>query len=1109
MKFLKEVYLSNWYGFVNERIYFDKYGTFITGENESGKSTILDAIKYAFMGDTQFNKGAEAKGAERRTLASYTRCLYNPSERLFHRKDDDIYTHIFLGFEDDGISAQGSPVLPVVNPITIGCIIHTNKNNNTDTTWYKIEKDIKDVIFTKNVDGHTYSLIGREFVDSNEDAQSANNIVSVFPNANLAIKEFMFTLGLRFNEYEMDKYKDEMRRMLAYNSKNKIVDFIKEYVLKPSAVNIDRLRESKKDFDNVKREMDKLLAEVQGLTAIRESFNKYQSALKRIAVDEYKTLLHYNSKSARDLKILESDLVSAKHEKESLDRRLAETRNKIVEINKEIMQINRSLEGRAEPIEEMNNRLQELQNKKMTMQKAIDRIEVMCHTLNTLAANCIISYSLLECDWTDRDIDAWDKERNLGEIRDAIQSKLDKYLDELHKATVQKNEHMDTISELNDDINGLKNNSARVPEDVRTLINAINAEFAGRRINAKATYAAESVVEIVDEDWRDAVEACVGNDRYNVLVDKEYYDIAYAVQGRLKLKNARLVNVKKLFDKTYRVLDDSVFNLLQIENKTARKYFEFRLGTVVACERPDDVDKYEKAIAQNRRASGNMTVFYMHDVKDFCMGMQSIKMTLARKEQARNKAHKELSTIESRIATINAQIQELKNVQVELNKDFDFEIYDDMYQMRIQIANQIRRINEAQDTINGDEQYVENLAQLNACQNRRAAAEQEATDLGRQIGRVESKIERTLKDIETAKALFEEQEAKLMAARENTPDEAVLAESEYAKYLEDVQSGKTVRPFLLPETLAKKKDEAYRELMTLESTHHAVFRDFECTVDEAQLRKSLQRLDEIAVKDLEVAKNKLSEQQASLEAIFKNEIVVAIYENVNEGKRRLRMMNNSLKKMSFETEYQFVTKDIVDGSDYEIIMNYARYLQAEQDAQASLFGQSNFTVMSEEETKKLLDDIQTVLSRIASDDTDVDYLQGLADYRNYMTYDIRTENKATGQAGLLSKDSGYNSGAGAQIPYTVILTVALVMEYNKNPEKSTIRIMFMDEPFEKMSSNNVKKMIDFFREQNLQVIFCGASKMDCIGENCGAIIPVLKKDRCHMTIGSVNYKQIA
>lgn len=31
--------------------------TLISGENECGKSTILDAIKYAYTGDTQFNKG--------------------------------------------------------------------------------------------------------------------------------------------------------------------------------------------------------------------------------------------------------------------------------------------------------------------------------------------------------------------------------------------------------------------------------------------------------------------------------------------------------------------------------------------------------------------------------------------------------------------------------------------------------------------------------------------------------------------------------------------------------------------------------------------------------------------------------------------------------------------------------------------------------------------------------------------------------------------------------------------------------------------------------------------------------------------------------------------
>ena len=53
---LREVKLINWYGFVNETIPLSDHMTLITGENESGKSTILDAIKYAYTGDTKFNE---------------------------------------------------------------------------------------------------------------------------------------------------------------------------------------------------------------------------------------------------------------------------------------------------------------------------------------------------------------------------------------------------------------------------------------------------------------------------------------------------------------------------------------------------------------------------------------------------------------------------------------------------------------------------------------------------------------------------------------------------------------------------------------------------------------------------------------------------------------------------------------------------------------------------------------------------------------------------------------------------------------------------------------------------------------------------------------------
>ena len=71
---LRNVQLINWYGFTNTVVPVAENLTLISGENECGKSTILDAIKYAYTGDTQFNKATSGynTGVGKRNLISYT-----------------------------------------------------------------------------------------------------------------------------------------------------------------------------------------------------------------------------------------------------------------------------------------------------------------------------------------------------------------------------------------------------------------------------------------------------------------------------------------------------------------------------------------------------------------------------------------------------------------------------------------------------------------------------------------------------------------------------------------------------------------------------------------------------------------------------------------------------------------------------------------------------------------------------------------------------------------------------------------------------------------------------------------------------------------------------
>ena len=59
MVILKQVRLVNWYAFNHNTFPIGRF-TLIMGRNGSGKSVILDAIRYGAFGDTAFNKSTES-----------------------------------------------------------------------------------------------------------------------------------------------------------------------------------------------------------------------------------------------------------------------------------------------------------------------------------------------------------------------------------------------------------------------------------------------------------------------------------------------------------------------------------------------------------------------------------------------------------------------------------------------------------------------------------------------------------------------------------------------------------------------------------------------------------------------------------------------------------------------------------------------------------------------------------------------------------------------------------------------------------------------------------------------------------------------------------------
>ena len=264
------------------------------------------------------------------------------------------------------------------------------------------------------------------------------------------------------------------------------------------------------------------------------------------------------------------------------------------------------------------------------------------------------------------------------------------------------------------------------------------------------------------------------------------------------------------------------------------------------------------------------------------------------------------------------------------------------------------------------------------------------------------------------------------------------------------------------------------------------------------------RRGKIWIDDLQGIQQKLKEQTLKYERIFKREFVLNIYEAAKSARSDIADINKELRKLRFSTKYQFDVKMLSDSSDYAKILRYAEYLQESNDMGdgqiilAAVSGYDSDEVESRE--KEIKDIINKIIEK-----NDMTEMRRFADYRNYMSYEIIINNDEV-KDGKLSKQVGYNSGAGTQIPYTLILSAALSMLYNVRV--NSVRLLFIDEPFEKMSDHNIKLMLDFFKNQDFQVIFCAPpNKLESIGNECGVIIPVLKISNDNMQIGKVKFHE--
>ena len=1090
---LKQIRLVNWYGFNQITVPVGLF-TLIAGKNGNGKSVLLDGIKYALYGDTVFNKSTENKGS--RTVTSYTRGLLDATAGTYMRPADkmpNVYTHIVLEMEEVEFDRL----------FILGTAIDTDSGNGFKTQRYVIEnKTLSDM-------DHTYEREGSIYSFSTSELQKTYALKMM--DVKEGLSKFMQRTGLRLNEQQLAAFRRKLRSIMSYDPNAKIDQFIRESVLEEKKVDFSKLVEAKNNIDTLNANFIRIDTEIKELEKIIELFDELARAQNAILSDDVKITYKRFLKRKETMEQTLRDMEIAKRQIAEDEKKLSAIVTREKEIRKDYNSAKDSLNSMdcAKAIADAEESLQKAQEARARLKK---EMEALCD-FQTKISELIAwfneeQYKVLEqnilSSLTLDTVSKVQKESCVAAFLEEIKKYRDEILGRITRMedSLKKNEDEQAkCQQIIDDCEAKKTTFSEIPDYV-ALKNEINREFEKQGIQSEARFACEYVLGLKDEAWRDVIEGYLGRRRYTILVEPEYYNIADDVLNASKYRYAHLFNTKLLMNKEIIPKEDSVAQFIEVKNPVAKQYFDYQLGRFHATA-IEKVRNYENAMSKEGRVSVAMDSYFLRfeRIRFYCLGQESVELNRIKAVKRLKVLKQEYIESQECLAAENAKKLYL-DTEMQFFGDYNYDAskeYDDALLDCSKKESELLALREAQKN---NMEYME-LAQR-------------VGDLEKKLDAVESERERVRDNRSSMQTKYNTNQSEYVRVceememiRESLNELQRTNNLVYAKAIEDydkyIANGKSGSGDILKDRKRAeyRLKEAGENLRGGQAAYNASRTgDSQLPMTENSISAYQTRKARIWMDDRQEIQSKLKEQTKHYEEIFKNEFVLTVLKSCETARDDLKLINAELARLKFKSKYEFDVKYVKDGSDYEKILEYAKYLK-EREELGTASGQMTLDAMttySDARGAELEKQIEKLVNRIV-ESNDKEQIEHYADYRNYMTYEILLTNDVLTKA-KLSRQSGYNSGAEVQIPYMLILLSALLMIYND--KNSSTRLVFIDEPFAKMDPTNVKIMLGFMKEQNLQMIFCAPDKTELIGKECEVILPVLRTQPNLMEIGIID-----
>ena len=1071
MKKLTRMKLINWHRFNNCTIDFGD-STLLSGENGAGKSTLLDAIQFVIICSTgYFNKAAHENG--KRKLTGYIRCKTGKENQPYERTGE-ISAHVALEFYEESKDKY----------FIIGAVVDSASEGQETTVRYLMENTrLSDDLF----------LYGNQ-VKSIAEFRGSNIDIRQWCKTNVEARKMVTA---RLGRIE-DKFFRLIPKALAFKPIDDIKDFVYSYVLDEKEVNIEVLRENVRTYQDMERTLDNVKKRMKKLEKIQELHQRLQERMERDQMYEY-----FLKRS--DLDLVEGKIRSIDAAKKNEEVRLEQTKvqlemlqkeraekqeiatNLRVELrhNQEFVALEEEKKELERQLEKRRNALQDESELKKSVAKAAKDSERLLMGVKDAGGD---SQKLISCVREYRtQLQKLDSEANVAALKsltdDVIHCKQ-KYFaglqGELAKLQIQLKQNHAEREKLNKKISKLKRKKLTYPSGVELLTETIQEEFAslGREIQPGVLC---EMLEIQDEEWRNAVEGYLNTQRFYVLVEPENFDIALGIYDRLrkekKVYGVGLINTRDL--ENYDTAPaGTLASVVTSQNQYARQYSNMILGKVQMCERYEDLKKYPISITkgcmryQNRVASAiKPEVFRVPFI-----GKNAFTVQLVQAEEEYQKMNELLENQEKQLAGMNEILGLLST-----DSDVDIKYRLDVLHTLGTVDRAIAKCQENIQKLKENSTLIEKQIQLEELEKVLRGLDASVNSDTEKIGGIRTRIQ----DLITRKQAFLENEMtekrKVFSLGEAAGDVLNSWNQEYEEAL-----GKRPVEQFQNEYLGKRRNnsdrwEKIKDQMINAMVEYKTEHDFGAAASLEGFSEFQAVYDRLKNSELLDYEEKVQSARHAAETEFQEQFLAKLQENMKLAQGEFKELNKALKGIDFSSEryeFQFMPSKKY-RSYYEMIMDDFNVIQ----------GESLFSGMFHEAHKDVIEELFERLSVGGENSTQT--LEEFTDYRTYMDYDIKIIHD-DGTYSYYSKVCEEKSGGETQTPFYVTVAASFVQLYSNNIGGEAAGLVLFDEAFNNMDDERIGGVLEFLRRLPLQLIIAAPpDKIQYIGPAMDEIMLVM------------------